>query len=149
MRRCILPNPVYLMNKTLSIICYVVAGFFFYTIMILSFVNEPPVSAKLAIMGVFAVPAAINLLIGLHVSRYGHWQRDLGIVLLSAALFTIFLVLTVACMLATPEFTQQFPDNKIGFFSDYVSGTLCIAAFLSIGGWLVWRTRNRETNVAQ
>lgn len=136
------------MNKALSITCYVVAGFFVYTIMILSFVNEPPASAKLAIMGVFAVPAAISLLIGLHVSRYGHWQRDVGIVFLSAALFTIFLVLTVACMLATPEFNQQFPDNKIGFFSDYVSGTVCIAAFLSLGSWLIWGTRNTKTDVA-
>lgn len=136
------------MNKTLSIICYVVAGFFVYAIMIMSFANELPESAKFAIISVFAVPAAISFLIGLHVSRYGHWQRDLGIVLLSAALFTILIVLTVACMLATPEFTQHFPDNKIGFFSDYVSGILCIAAFLSLGGWLVWRSRNRETNVA-
>ena len=136
------------MNKALSIICYVVAGFFIYTIMILSFVNEPPASAKLAIMGVFAVPAAISLLIGLYVSRYAHWQRDVGIVLLSAALFTIFLVLTVACMLATPKFTQQFSDNKIGFFSDYISGTLCIAAFLSLGGWLIWGTPNHKTDMA-
>ena len=144
------------MNNAISIVCYVVAGFFVYTIMILSFVNEPLVLAKLAIMGVLTVPAAISFLIGLSVSRYAHWQRDVGIVFVSAALFTIFSVLTVACMLATPEFTQQFPDNKIGFFRDYAigffrdyaSGALCIAAFLSLGCWLIWGTRKHNTTVA-
>lgn len=136
------------MSKPISIVCYVVAGFFVYTIMILSFVNEPPALAKIAIMGVFAVPAALSFLIGLSASRYTHWQRDLGVVFLSAALFMIILVLTVVCMLSTHEFTQHFPDNKIGFFSDYVSGTLCIAAFLGLGGWLVWRSHNGTTDVA-
>jgi len=135
------------MSKTLSIICYVVAGFFVCMIMTISFFNEPPASARLAIMGVFAVPATICLLLGMYLSPYTRWQRDVGIVLLSAALLMIFLVLTVACMLATPELTRQLPDNKFGFFSDYLSGTFCITAFLSLGSWLVWRTRNHKTDL--
>lgn len=138
------------MNKPFSVICYVIAGFFIYTIMVLAFVSEPPTEAKIAIIGVFSVPAAISLLIGLRASHYTRWQRNVGIVFISASLFTMFLALTVGCMLATPELEEQFPTHRLDFFSDYLTGSFFIFTFLGFGVWLLKRRppRNNDETVA-
>jgi hypothetical protein len=133
------------MHKTFSVILYVASGFFLYTVEVLGFVNEPPVAAKLAIMGVFTVPAIGLLLFGLWASQFANWRRDIGIVMLSASLFTAFLALTVVCMIATPEFEQMFPDNKLAFFSDYITGCSLIALVAVIGGCLIWYPQRPES----
>lgn len=132
------------MSQPFSVVCYVVAGFFLHTVMMLAFVNEPPASTKLAIMSVFVAPAAIALLVGLHASGYAHVGRDVGVVFVSAAVLMLFLVLTVACMLGTPEVAESFSDDSLRFFSDYLSGAACIATFFVSGAWLIWRDRTSD-----
>lgn len=124
------------MSKLLSVACYVIAGFFLYMTLLLSFVSDPA-AGKGGVMAVFAAMGAAFLLLGLGASGFTHWRRDVGVVLVSVALFMAFLVLTVACMLATPEVIEQIPDHKFGFFSDYWTGALSTGATLGIGLWLL------------
>lgn len=132
-------------RKVISIIFYVISGFFFYNVCVLAFVNEPPVLTKFAIMGGFCIPALIALGIGLACARLQNWKRDVGIVIISAAALTAFMVLTMACLFLSPEFKEFFPDNTItmDFFSDYVSGISCMAILGTAGILLI---RNSKKN---
>lgn len=130
-------------RKVISIICYVISGFFFYNVCVLAFVNEPPVLAKFAIMGGFCIPALIALGIGLVCAHFRNWKRDVGIVITSAAGFTSFLILTMVCLFMSPEFKEFFPDNTMDFFSDYVSGISCMAILGTAGILLIKNSKER------
>jgi len=137
------------MRKMFSVLCYIVAGFFIHTVILFSFINDPKIGAgKFAVMGVFAVPALGSLLAGLGLSRFRHWRRDIGIVFLSASGFTAFEALTIGSMLASPEFAKQFPDHKLGFFSDYVLGFGSILLLAMFGGLLLWQHSRSRTQAA-
>jgi len=131
-------------RKVISIICYVAAGFFVYMVSLLSFINEPPVATKLGIMGVFCIPGLISLLIGLAISRFQNWKSNTGIVLLSGAGFTVLVVFTFLCLLLSSEFKELFPEDKLDFFNDYVTGTFCVIVLLFTGALLLRKTRNAE-----
>jgi hypothetical protein len=135
-------------RKLISIICYVISGFFFYNVCVLAFVNEPPVLAKFAIMGGFCIPALIALGIGLACVRFQNWKRDVGIVITSAAGLTSFLILTIGCLFMSPEFKEFFPDNTMHFFSDYVSGISCMAILGTAGILLIWNSKKNAENDA-
>lgn len=128
------------MRNAIGTLFYVASGFFFYTVALLAFINEPPVSAKLAIMGGVIVPALGFLVGGLRISRTQNQKRHIGVVMLCGALATSFVVLTFACIMATPEFQQNFPTHKLAFFSDYLSGGGTIAAIGILGAFLIWRS---------
>jgi len=131
-------------RKVISIICYVAAGFFVYMISFLSFINEPPVAAKLAIMGVFCIPGLISLLIGLAISRFRNWKSNTGIVLLSGAGFTVLVVFIFFCLLLSSEFRELFPEAKLDFFNDYVTGTFCVVILLFTGALLLRKAKKAE-----
>ncbi len=128
-------------RRVLSIVFYVVAGFFVYTVTLLSFidmdslpsVDRPPAWTKFAIMGGFAVPAAIAMLIGLGLSRFQHWKRDVGIVLVSGAGITAFAAVTLICLLLSPGFQELFPAHNMTLFDDVATGASCTVAAALIG----------------
>jgi len=136
--------------KTLSIFCYIVAGFFVYMIGLLAFLNprflpsgnKPPLWVKYAIVGGFCIPGVVALVIGLALSRFRHWKRDVGIVLASGAGTTAFVVLSMACCLLSPDFKKVFPRNILAFFSDIVTGLSCILLF-SVAGIALIKSRLR------
>ena len=123
---------------------YVASGFFFYSVALLAFINEGPAGAKLAIMGVFTLFALGFLFGGLRASSSANRKRDVGVVVLCGALAAAFVVLTFVCMIATPEFRQIFPDNKLAFFSDYMGGGVTIASFAILGSILIWHSRGSK-----
>ncbi len=133
------------MRKVISVVFYVIAGFFVYTVTLLAFVNmdalpsagKAPAWAKFAIMGGFSIPAAIALLIGAAIDRFQHWKRDLGIVLVSGAGTTAVVAFTMACLLMSPEVKKLFPPGQLDVFSDLVAGVSCIAAVLAVGVVLI------------
>lgn len=134
------------MRPVLSIVLYVMSAFLFYTLAGVSFVNRPPLIAKVVILSLFAVLASAFLLAGLVVSRFTMWKRDIGIVLVSASLLTAFIVLTFVCMLATPEIRPQFPDEQLAFFSDYRTGGSVIALMGLGGAALIWSSAARNSS---
>lgn len=136
-------------RKVLSIVFYAVAGFFVYGVALLAFIKmdsmpeptQPPVWAKFAMIGVFSAPAAVALLVGLAIDRFRHWKRNVGIVLVSGAGSTAFVVLTLACILMSPESKKLFPRDMLNLFSAYIAGTSTILGFIVIGVALIMTSR--------
>ena len=79
---------------------------------LLAFINQPAV-AKWGIVGGFTLPALVFLCIGLAVNRFRRWRRDAGVVLLSGAGFTFFLIFTFVCLLMTDEFRRMVRSDQL------------------------------------
>ena len=91
---------------------------------------------KFAIMAGFFLPALIALGIGLALGRFQNWKRDTGIVLASASGSTAFVILTILCLLLSPEFKDLFPEDVLGFFGDYRTG-LSFVVICGITGFML------------
>jgi len=135
------------LRKVISIICYVVAGFFVYMVSFVAFLPlDPPPWAKSAIMGGCAIPGVITLVIGLVISRFQYWKRDVGIVLVSGAGTSALIILLMACVLLSPELVRLHPSHKLTFFSHLVTGLSCIVLFSAAGITLIMSSRRKEPN---
>lgn len=133
--------------KILSVICYVIAGFFIYTVAILAFTITPSAATKTGIMFGFSIPAIIALFAGFAFDQFRHKLRDTGIVLMSSAGFTLFLVFTLACLLRTDEFKKMMKPETMAFFSDYVVG-FGFLIFISAIGLVTFRIGTKKPNEA-
>ena len=120
------------MRKALGIFFYIIAGFFIYMVCLLAFVSQPTI-AKWGIVAGFSLPALVFLCIGLAVNRYQRWRRDAGVVLLSGAGFTSFLVFTFVCLLMTDEFKKMMQPDSLRFFSAYASGAIFTLSVATLG----------------
>jgi len=109
------------MRKVFGIVLYVMAGFFVYMVCLLAFINQP-LMPKWGMVAGFTIPAVLCLCGGLTVNRFENWQRHSGIVLVTAAGFTCFLIFTFLCLLMTDEFKRMMQPDTLNFFSAYVSG---------------------------
>ena len=129
------------MRKAFAICLYILAGFFVYMVCLLAFVNQPTV-AKWGIVGGFTLPALVFLCIGLAINRFRRWRRDAGIVLLSGAGFTSFIVFTFVCLLMTDEFKKMIRPDTLSFFNSYGSGFIFILSVAALGIILL-KTENK------
>jgi hypothetical protein len=140
-------------RKLTSIGLYIVAGFFFYMVSILAFINDAPLgaktlAAKTLMVAIFAIPAVLALLAGLAVGRFQNWRRNAGAVLLSATGVTLFVVFTVACLMTSDEFRRMMPPDTLTFFSDYITGALVIVVLAIGGALLLWANRRSVVHAA-
>jgi hypothetical protein len=142
-------------RKILSIVFYVIAGFFLYAVDLLAFVNTAaiktatPLSAwmKLVVIGTFAVPALISLLIGLAITRFQRWKRDVGIVLVSAGGVTSFIAATMVCFFMSPDWKRYVPPDAPDmseFFGDFTTGIVCIVTTIVLGVLLIITSRRNR-----
>lgn len=69
-------------------------------------------------------------------------NRDTGAVLLGATALLAFLVLTYACILATPEYAKMFEHKT--FFTDYLSGFGFMILLAAVGFFLVRRSQDQN-----
>jgi hypothetical protein len=125
------------------ILCLIISGFFFYMVGLLALVNEGPRSTKFIIVAVFSVPAFLFLLPGLDRRGGAHARRNIGIVLLGAAGASLLVIVQVALMLKDPQTAPLMRPDTVRFFSDYVSGAVCLALYLGVGLVLVLSSRQR------
>ena len=152
-----------MIRRVLSVVFYVVAGFLFYMICVLAFIDGAAVGANGVASGaddaafakwlpviIFTAPALLTLVAGLAIMGFRDWRRDAGIVLLSAAGFTTFLVFTFATMLMNEEFRKTMPPDMpdiMRFFGDYITGAAVIVGF-ALGGALLLLTSRKPRPVA-
>ena len=125
-----------MMRNVARVVLNVIAGFFFYMVCLLGFIDGPSIGAKWGIMFGFTIPAVISLCGGLALRRFCNWKRDTGIVLLCASGFTVFLIFTWACLFMTEEFRNMMRPDALTFFSDYFTGGAMIAALAGLG-WML------------
>ncbi len=128
-------------RKVSSIICYVISGFFLYTLCFISF-NKiiDSLEAKIWIYGFFLVPALVLFLAGLWLRRFDNWKRDLGILFLASSGFTALAVSSFFLILHDPGYAKLLPEGKTmpNLVEDYVTGTVLLAVLSSLGGLLLW-----------
>jgi len=110
----------------------------FYVVNILAFVNEPPWHIKAVIIAVFSIPAAVFLLLGAFFRGFSHTQRDAGIVLLSASALSALAMLSFLCVWASPDMARYISADTFHFFSDTVSGIVCLSLYVLIGFGLLF-----------
>jgi hypothetical protein len=98
-------------------------------------------------MGGFSIPAFIFLVIGAAICRFQNWKSSIGIVLLLVVGFNLLAIITVICILLTPEFFEYFPSNPFASFDDYFSGMFVMIFFVGFGGLLVKTNKNITTKM--
>jgi uncharacterized membrane protein YozB (DUF420 family) len=138
-----------MIRRVLSVGFYIVAGLLFYTVSVVAFIDVAALGASPATsdasdasfpkwlpMTIFTVPAVLTLVVGLAIMGFQEWKRDAGIVLLSAAGFTTFLVFMVATMLMKEDSRKVLPPEMLSFFGDYITGAAVIVG-LALGGALL------------
>lgn len=127
--------------KALSIIFYILAGFFTYMISLIAFFNMPDEPCvKWVVIGVILVPLLVFMLIGMALNLFRNWRLHLGIVLLSGSGFTAFVTFTMACLMMSDEFRKLLPStegNPFDTFSDYIPGIGIILAMMLLGILLI------------
>ena len=125
-------------RKIISIVFYILGGFFVYMVCLLAFINIPEAGPfKFAIMGGFSVPAVISLILGAVACPFKNWKSPVGIAVLSGVGFNLLVVFTFVCILLTPEFEEYFPRNSLAAFNDYFSGTAAMLVLAGVGGVLL------------
>lgn len=124
------------MRKLFSILLLVIAGTFIYLLEVLGFVQGPAAGTKWGVIFAFTIPALLALGAGLALARFDRWKRRTGIVFLSASGVTLFVVLNLACLLASEDFRKIVKPDTVVFFSDYLTGFTLIAGCL-LTGWLL------------
>jgi hypothetical protein len=147
-----------MIRRVLSVGLYIVAGFFLYMVCVLAFIDGAAVAANGATVGandaafakwlpiiIFTVPAILALVVGLAIMGFRDWKRDAGIVLLSAAGFTAFLVFMFATMFMKEESRKMLPPEIWGFFGDYITGAAVIVVLALVGGLLLVTSRKPRT----
>jgi len=126
------------MRKLFSILLLIIAGAFIYLLELLGFVHGPAGGAKWSVIFSFTIPALLALCAWLALARFDGWKRRTGIVFLSASGVTLFVVLNLACLLASEDFRKMVKPDTLVFFSDYLTGFTLIACCL-LTGWLLFR----------
>jgi hypothetical protein len=147
-----------MIRRVLSVGLYIVAGFFFYMVSLLAFIDGAALGASTAALDasdasfpkwvpiiIFTVPAVLTLVAGLAIMGFRDWRRDAGIVLLSAAGFTTLLVFMFATMLMKEESRKMMPPEILSFFSDYIAGAAVIIVLALAGALLVLTSRKPRT----
>src|SRR5262245_25234965 len=145
-----------MIRRVLSIVFYVIAGFFFYMVSLLAFIDGTAMGidsggalgAKWLPIAIFGAPALLALVVGLAIMGFQNWRRDTGIVFLSAAGLTTFLIVSFASMLRNEEFVKMMPPEALKVFGDYVTGIAVLVVLLAGGALLVMTNRQRPGTVA-
>ena len=130
-----------MMRNVARVVLNVIAGFFFYMVCLLGFIDGPSIGAKWGNMFGFTIPAVISLCGGLALRRFYNWKRDTGIVLLCASGFTGPLILTSACLFMDAEFRNVKRPVALAFFSNYFTGG---AMIVGLAGW-GWMLLNADS----
>ena len=147
-----------MIRRVLSVGFYIVAGLLFYTVCVVAFIDGAALVASSAASGagdesfpkwlpiiIFAIPAILTLVVGLAIMGFQDWKRDAGIVLLSAAGFTTFLVFMFATMLMKEESRKMMPPEILSFFGDYITGAAVIVGLALCGALLLVTSRKPRT----
>lgn len=124
------------MRRAFGVTLYIFAGFFVYTVCLLTFINQPAIE-KWGIVSVFMIPALIFLFAGLSVNRFRNWRRHVGIVLLSGAGITLFIAVTFIFLLMDDEFKKMMHPDTIHFYTAYTSGFIFIISVVALGIFLL------------
>ncbi len=120
-----------------KIILYIGAGFFCYMVSLIGFAKAPSTGEKLAILCVFSIPGLIAFWAGAALDQFQNWRKPAGLILLSGAGFTLFVIITFICVSRDPALKPAMKPETRQVLSDYVTGFSLLAAMAVTGGALL------------
>jgi hypothetical protein len=123
------------LRRVIGIVLYVCAGGGFYMASLMAFVAD----AGMAPIIIFAVFGILCLVAGLAIKGLQDWKRDTGLVLLSAAAFTMLVLLLVA----GNNLMRSLDPLKA--FGNYITGAPVLVVLALAGALLVWTSRKPRT----
>ena len=126
-----------MLRRVIGIVLYVCAGGGFYMASLMAFVAD----AGMAPIIIFAIFGILSLVAGLAIMGFQDWKRDTGFVLLSAAAFTMFVLLLVA----GNNLIRSLDPLKA--FGNYITGAPVLVVLALAGALLVWTSRKPRTIV--
>jgi hypothetical protein len=123
------------MARLVSILLYVVTGFFFSGAVFIGLPGEIPLMGRCAMTSIFAVLGLIAFGLGAACAWDGMWKRDLGLVCIVSAAVVLFEAFTFVCMYETPGIEQIEPRfrQSLGKLNDFATSG-CFAALLGAIG---------------
>lgn len=137
-----------MIRKLISIIFYVLGGFFIYMTCFMAFVSTPPEARifKFVILGALSILILISLIIGAVIYSFQSWKFSIGITLLSGVGFNLFLVMFLFAFILDPNSEKFFPNNKLSSFNDYISGFSTMLIFGGLGTFILLKNNREENN---
>jgi hypothetical protein len=113
------------------IVFYIGSVVFIGTGTMMSFLNDVE---AIAIVIIFSISGFILMLVGLAFNRFLQWKKESGLVLISAAAYASFVIVTVRIASLSPEFRKSFNmPADVFIFNDYLSGLSFIILFAVAG----------------
>lgn len=132
-----------------AVVLYAVAGFFTYTVSLLSFVRMDEVGPKLVILGLFLVPAVVSLAVALRLSPADTRLRRLGIVLLCGGGITVSIVVLLATMQYDPRFRDAYRPETLRILSDFWTGGIFVTTLVLVGALSLYASLRKGRARAQ
>jgi len=129
------------MLKFLGTLLEVIAGFLLFVISLAAFMSKIPAGLKIIAMLIFLAPAALSMVLGLSLMGFRQWQRDIGIVLLSATGLTLFSVLSFGCIMMNDELRNLLGQSNLQPLDGYITGIAFNAALAALGWTQVKKCR--------
>ena len=135
------------MRKASRIVLEVIAGFFFYTALLVAFTGALPIAGNIGLFALFAVPALAALLCGLALDRFRHWKRDAGIVFISSSALSLSVLISVASVFATKAFRDMATPDSVRFLQHYhyIAASVVMAGLGALGLMLVVNDKKETT----
>jgi hypothetical protein len=130
------------MRAVLSIVFYILSGLFLGSLPIVLacdviYEDGQFVGATLATVSlIYLALGGIPLLIGLLISWFRHGRRDVGIVLLSTAVYSLLLLVFFYSMIGELQYMKGFPAQTLRLFNLYHhfgSGAICVVIYALLG----------------
>ena len=132
-----------MIRRILSIILYVIGGLFLTSEAMVAFVRAEPDASKAEMLAFMAPFFLVPLALGALASP-GARLRELGIVLIAAAGWSILTILSFFYVAARPDTRDLLPADTMEVFGDRVAGALNLAAIVAIGLALFFSSRLRS-----
>ncbi|PJZ50724.1 hypothetical protein [Leptospira saintgironsiae] len=129
--------------KVIKILAYIFSGIFVAEICTLSFFNmdSSPEGFEFKIFSICVTLFVVPLLIGLAIDRFQSWERDSGIIILSASILSFVAMSSAYLIVFDPEIQKLLPKNQKPLTRDiftFLTGVIVSFSFISIGGILLW-----------
>jgi hypothetical protein len=135
------PRSIPSTRRVVSIVFYVLAGFFFATAGVGALMPFEAGIAKTMMVCFQMLPFAVCLLIGRSLSPGPVWKRDVGIVFTVGAAAGALMAVMLSIMFASPEFQKSIPTQHQDFSSDYLFAIIWFVAWGLLGVALLLLSR--------
>ena len=141
------PGSIPSTRRVLSIIFYIVAGFFFACTGAGALMSFEAGIVKTMMLCFQMLPFAVCLAIGRLLSPGPGWKRDVGVVFIAAALAGALMAVMMAVTFANPEFQEANKLNQAELFSDYLFASVWFISWVLLGGALLLMSRKSPRGV--